>query len=62
MDLFAIYFFIGFVYCLINVGVRKLDSDDYLRPFFWFLLWPLAAIAWAIIFLQQVIKRFKHII
>lgn len=56
----GLYFFIGFVYCVINVKVRNLDTDgNYLLPFFWFLLWPLAAIAWFIILIQFVIQRIK---
>lgn len=54
----GIYFLIGLVYCLVNLLVRKLDTDeDYmLVAFFWFLLWPIAALAWLIILLKYAYK------
>lgn len=58
MTLLGIYFFIGFVYVLINAGIRKLESteDHFLVFFFWFLLWPIAAIAWLIILFKYAYK------
>ncbi|MCX8481739.1 MAG: hypothetical protein ORN58_07455 [Sediminibacterium sp.] len=44
-NMILIYFIIGIVYTLVNIFVRKLDTNgDYLLPFIWLLLWPIAFI------------------
>ncbi|MDI9337803.1 MAG: hypothetical protein QM539_05170 [Alphaproteobacteria bacterium] len=36
------YFIIGLIYALINVFVRKLETNgDYLLPFIWMFFWPI---------------------
>lgn len=39
--LIAFYFFIGIIYCIVNGGIRKLDTEgDFLLPLAWILCWP----------------------
>lgn len=41
-----IYILIGIVYLLINVLIRKLDTEgDYLLPNVWMFFWPLCLLA-----------------
>ncbi len=36
------YFMIGLVYSLVNIFVRKLETNgDYLLPFVWMFFWPI---------------------
>ncbi|MCX8481227.1 MAG: hypothetical protein ORN58_04830 [Sediminibacterium sp.] len=36
------YFGIGLVYSLVNIFVRKLETNgDYLLPFVWMFFWPI---------------------
>jgi hypothetical protein len=45
----ALYFAIGVAYCLVNGGIRKIDTEgDMFLPLMWVLLWPLFFVALSI--------------
>lgn len=55
--LIAFYFFIGIIYCIVNGGIRKLDTEgDFLLPMGWIGLWPLFIMA---LIIDKTIKLWK---
>lgn len=51
-----LYLSIGLIYWAINSFVRKLEThDDWMLPIVWFLAWPLAFAAWAVLLLVKVV-------
>lgn len=49
----GVYFLIGFIYCMINVVVRKdmNEEGDWLLTIAWWILWP-------VFFIPLILKRF----
>ena len=49
-----VYLTIGLLYWALNSFVRKLETGgDWLLPLVWFLAWPLAFLAWVVLFLVK---------
>lgn len=55
-----IYFIIGMMYCIINGGIRGIDTEgDMLLPLVWICFWPLCFIALFILYVQRQISKHK---
>lgn len=54
------YILIGLLYTLVNIFIRKIDTDgDYLLVFVWMFIWPLAFTALIVDYLYNKIYKNK---
>lgn len=60
--LIAFYFLIGIIYCIVNGGIRKLDTEgDFLLPFSWIIFWPPFIIALIVHLLTKLLNKGKRL-
>lgn len=54
-----LWLFIGFLYVMINVYIRKLETDDPLLVLVWLFLWPLGFLSLLVLGIIYLIKKIK---